>query len=597
MPLQSVPTMSLHLLSTPFFGTSLRVMSVRLLGLGLTTGLILVLGGACSKSAPSESGGSGGASPKSGAQKAAVPQPAASTDVAARIHWIGKKQLAADTNSATVMGIWALPESVKLEAQLLDKLALAPWPAALTNLPYPVTNYPALVASHPNPARVRPLLDDLLHEESYLEVRTPTNRPAEAAFAIRLSAARAALWESNLAAVVESATGVRPGPAKDGQPGWESVPVSNASPSALSWRLARIGDWTLLGFAPASSTNSLLAELRDRIQSRPGGVPFAAPANSSWLEAILDLRWVSSALSLGWQLPTNLPMASMSMAGEGGEVRTRADFDFPNPLHLLLEPWNFPTNLIHDPLIGFTAVRGFRPLLQSLKFWTELKLGTPPNQAFFWGQGPMPNAHYVALPSAEASNQVNAAAEYILEKWSPIFSGSKLGYMRWRDNPRSLVWEGPPIVAPSLEFVESDGKPFILAGLSASRSTTDPLPPSLLPQVYGSTNLLCYDWELSGESVKGLTAAAQVIRHMFQYARVGPQPAIAWFTAAAPGLGNSVSTWALASPTRISLSRRSTIGFTGIELEFLMDWLESPSFPHGLHTFTAPKPPLPPSDD
>jgi hypothetical protein len=563
-------------------------MSVRLLGLGLTTGLVLVLGGACSKSAPSDSGGGG--SPKGGAPQAAVP--AASPDVAARIHWLGKKQLAADTNSFVLMSIWALPESVKLEAQVLDKLALALWPAALTNLPYPITNYPALVASHANPARLRPLLDDLLQEESFLEVRTPTNRPAEAAFAIRLDAARAALWESNLAAVVESVTGARPVPAKDGQPGWESVPGSNASAPALSWRLTRTGDWTLLGFSPKPGTNSLLAELCARIQSRPGGTPFVA--TNSWLDAALDLRRVATALSLGWQLPTNLPAASITMASAGENVRTLADFDFPSPLHLELEPWNVPTNLIHDPLIGFTAVRGIRPLLKDFKPWNDLKLGTPPNQAFFWSQMPTPGSHFLALPSAQAGNQVEILGAYFLSELNPIFDSTQLGRFVRSGAAPHFKWTGAPVLSPDLEFVDQPQGPFIVAGFSGERMAAEPLPAGLLPQFVGLSNIVCYDWEVTGQSIQSLTPAFQILRHMFNRARLEPDPAVSWFMAARTVLGNCATTWTLSGPARLSMSRISGVGLNGAELELLMDWLESPTFPHGLNTFTAPRPPLPP---
>ena len=52
-------------------------------------------------------------------------------------------------------------------------------------------------------------------------------------------------------------------------------------------------------------------------------------------------------------------------------MRTRAELDFPEPLPLEMEAWNIPTNLIHDPLIGFAAVRGIRPWLKSFKLWQE----------------------------------------------------------------------------------------------------------------------------------------------------------------------------------------------------------------------------------
>src|ERR1043165_5475673 len=46
---------------------------------------------------------------------------------AARLHWLGRKKIAAGTNSAVFMKIWDAPESARVEAQTLDKLSTAPW--------------------------------------------------------------------------------------------------------------------------------------------------------------------------------------------------------------------------------------------------------------------------------------------------------------------------------------------------------------------------------------------------------------------------------------------------------------------------------------
>ena len=170
--------------------------------LALATALLACLGGGCKKSEPAQT-------PQNQAVKA-QPTPAQfapAGDTSARLHWLGKKRLAADTNAAYLKTIWDLPESVRLEAQTLDKFALAPWRSALTNYPQPITNYQAVVAANPSASLLRPLVADLLEQESYLEIRQPTNQPPELALAIRLDQSRAGLWQTNLAAVLESTYG------------------------------------------------------------------------------------------------------------------------------------------------------------------------------------------------------------------------------------------------------------------------------------------------------------------------------------------------------------------------------------------------------
>ena len=115
-----------------------------------------------------------------------------------RLHWLGRQRLAADTNAEEFLGIWKLPESARLENQTLDKLALAPWR---------VFKGDAATNGAPT-SSLRPLLDDLVQEETYLEVRQATNQPVEWVLAVRLSEARARLWETNLATVIESLTGL-----------------------------------------------------------------------------------------------------------------------------------------------------------------------------------------------------------------------------------------------------------------------------------------------------------------------------------------------------------------------------------------------------
>src|SRR2546425_198915 len=115
-------------------------------GSAVLLGLIFVLAGGCKKSTPTDQAAK--SSPDS-------PLPSSLT----RIHWLGKKRIAAETNSVGFMKIWNLPESAKLEAQTLDKLALAlanQWP--ITNQPSPITNYHSFLSG--SSALLRPLLDD-----------------------------------------------------------------------------------------------------------------------------------------------------------------------------------------------------------------------------------------------------------------------------------------------------------------------------------------------------------------------------------------------------------------------------------------------------
>jgi hypothetical protein len=307
------------------------------------------------------------------------------------------KRLANETNAAGVLKIWRLPETEKLKAQTLDKLALAPWRLSGTNRPPAVTNYAALVRANPSASLLRSLLDDLVQEEWYLEIRDPKEKAAQIALAVRLHPVRAGLWETNLGAVVQSLTATARTAMQyaGASHGWQ-VQVTNSSsalwPLARHVELARSGEWTIIGLA--REQNAAFTDLLARAQ---GAQPlFAYPATKDWLQTTFDLRRLATALSWGWDLPQSWPRISLAISGDGQNVLTRGQVNFPKPLPFEIEPWNIPTNLLHEPVHSFTAAQGLKPWLSSLPAWEKLHAGAPPNQLFCWAQGGSPFMAYAA---------------------------------------------------------------------------------------------------------------------------------------------------------------------------------------------------------
>ena len=184
--------------------------------------LIAALAGGCKKSAPAP---------------ALLPPP---VETVARVHWLGLKLLLAETNAAFLTNITSLPESKQLALQTLDRLAVG----LLATNGTPVisnqlsaadgksttTNYHSQLTGPA--ALLRPLLEDLLQEESYLEVRHATNQPGDAVLAIRLGDERSGLWQTNLAAVLQSRTGLIPALGQDGR-SWQ-LPIPRHPASATS---------------------------------------------------------------------------------------------------------------------------------------------------------------------------------------------------------------------------------------------------------------------------------------------------------------------------------------------------------------------------
>ena len=507
----------------------------------------------------------------------------------ASVHWLGLKAVGADTNAAQFMGIWHLPQTTALVAQTLDKISRLP--------AHGVTNAPALL---------RPLLDDLLTSEFYLEIAAPAGSSLSAGglellgkqrkefaggegpqrteragaseslgrgevginhqnsqflLALRLPADRARLWRTNLPAALPAA------------------------------QISQSGEWMLIGLG--NGTNGSLADFAARLPA----------TNNFWLEADFAPSCLNAICSLSAggagrgeagnlvsQLLSSISHVHLTFAGEAGNVLTRASLDFSRPLDLPLPPWEIPTNLIHGPLDGFTAVRGLASWLATVPAWQDLQFAPPPDQAFFWGQSAMPFLSYFAFPLPGASNQLGQFAARLLPRANPWLATNQQGVVQWQASPPGLIWKDTLIIAPVLQPVMVGRRDFLLGGLYPLASgEAIPLSAEILRPLLGRTNLIYYQAELTGQMLEDDLAMGQLLRLLFQHAQLPTDAAATrWLKKLDSLLAGSATFLTQAGPQRLALERRSTLGLTALELHLLADWLESPQFPRGLHTLLAP---------
>jgi hypothetical protein len=539
--------------------------------------------GGCHKSS------SGEASP--GPETASAQPKSPASETVARLHWLGKKRLEGETNAAFFMSIWDMPESTKLEQQTLDKLAVAfaGFFSGATNSSSATNSTIAGLA--------RPLLEDLLKEESYLEVRSATNQPGETRLAIRLNEDRAAIWKANFPKIVEQLGSSTPAPphAATGSRSWQLEFEDQKSKIKSRVVLDRMGTWTFITLSRSSISAgqpfsaSVLNDLTVRIQR--GQPPFATAATNFWLEADIDLPRVDGAMACGWDIPAEMPRVSLTMIGDGLNIRTRAELAFSKPLNLDFEPWNIPTNLVHNPLVSFTALNGISSLIASIPGWNKLNVAGPPNQAYFWGIGGAAVETYLAAPLIGASNAVYDLSGRILQSWNPFLATNRMGEFRHSADLNGLSWEGFPFVAPFLKEIALPGGDFVYAGVGPESSLTNAVPEALIREIIAHTNLLCYDWEITGPHIEAVIYISQALRMMTGKAQLAPDSAgMAWLKAISPKLGNCGTEITKSDPTHLLGVRKSGLGLTATELQLLADWLESPLFPRGLHTFLAPGP-------
>src|SRR2546422_6953662 len=253
----------------------------------------------------------------------------ATTDVLAGYHFVGTKQLANNPVAAKLKELWALPESKRLTEQTLQKLAHAP-----------KTLFGEKVGSDQDQrgaALLRPMLDDLLREESFLQVHGAADQTADWTLLVRLPADRLKLWHSNTTELMRTWTlGIPTANAFEGLPVWE-VKRSTA-PNLVRW--ARAGQWFALGVG--SNSVPALDEALRRINSGAGR-PVQNVADA-WVEVELNLTRLTKPLDLSAEL--KWPRTRLSIIGRGENLRTTGRIILSESMTGPITPWQIPTNII-----------------------------------------------------------------------------------------------------------------------------------------------------------------------------------------------------------------------------------------------------------
>jgi hypothetical protein len=496
-----------------------------------------------------------------------VPAPVARVDsnLLARVHFSGTTQLLADTNMAAKLNeIAGLPETAALRDDAMQKLATAPYRLLQEQkkLPNGASDQAALF---------RPLLEDLLHDEWYAELDGPTNPVPELLLAINLSDERAALWRTNLSTILAAWTKLPINEIQvEGYSGWELK--KHDSPNLV--RFIRAGNWVLLGWG--DNTIAAAADALQRIKAK--GRPVAA-APDYWLDAWAD--WprllADEPVSTSFKLPTMQLMLGLKDDSVGSKVV----LTFPEALAVTLPEWKIPTNIIRNQLINFTAARGLAPLLGRIPLLQDLKLDPIPDQLYAWAMFGVPFETCIATPVANGTNFLEQVGSRLISQENSNLLAHGLGQLGWNETRTSLNWTGiPPIVSPYLSAACATNGDFALLGFFPSVPRTAMPPPELFNQVTSKTNLLYYDWEITGERVGqwwNFITLYYILRH--QPISAVEAPAQKWIQAISSKVGNCVTEVTLTAPNELTLLRKSPLGLSSAELANLLHWEDANGFP------------------
>jgi hypothetical protein len=486
----------------------------------------------------------------------AVTAPAAPTspDLIARIHFAGAGQVSADPDAAAFTKLWCSPEALALRNQTLNKLSRAPYAWFRTKI---------APGAGDGAKELRPLLDDLSTAEWFLQIRDGANGSPEYALAIRLDAGRAQLWQANLESVIEAWTGMS---VEKTSNGWN---LKKHLPPNLV-RFVRVGDWVVFGLGEDGLPLNDELVRHVTAEKRP-----AAAEKSAWLAA--DVNWPRLARWFPSINPFDLPETQMQLVGRDRILRLDGKLVFPQPLALTLDRWQMPVEMIHEPLISFTAVRGIAPWLEKQGWAQPYEISPVPNQLFVWAMAQVPLQTFAAAPVPDGKRALRELEQKMSA--NPGWQSHLMVPLTMTMTNNQVSWTGLPFVAPNVQALHEPSGDFLFGGFFPNGPGPKNLPSELTAQL-GQPNLVYYDWEITAERLKMLPHLTQLALMVTRHQQLNMQSAAGkWLAAIGPTLGNTATEVTQIAPNELSFKRSAPGGLTAFELTALASWLEAPNFP------------------
>jgi hypothetical protein len=458
------------------------------------------------------------------AVRAALPQP----DLIAQIHFAGGRKIAAEKNYPAFANEFSSAEALALRKQTADKLApwLAGWLQAKLGTAVPG-----------GAAKLRPLFDDLQNAEWFLEARAAAGGSPEVALAIRQDECHAQLWQAN----------------------WKALFPAAVSKSSGGW----------LVFDSSAGAGKLGDSLAQKISAPPAG----------WLS--LDVNWPRLAQWYPALRQLGLPETAFEVTASETNLDIAGKFFFPENLSLKLDVWQFPSNSVHQPLVSFTAVRGFSQWLAGQDWAQPVKLSPPANQMFVWALNGVPFQTFAAVPVSDAGvavRQLNAGLQPVIADRNAHDGFITTFTLACKNNQITLM--GAPILAPYIKALQEPAGQFLLAGAFPNTPKSKPLPPELFQRL-ATKNLVYYHRETTSERMPSQLQMSQLGLMLTRHKQLEiSTAAFKWSQKIGPTLGDTTTEITQTAPDQLAFSRKAPGGLTAFEFLALGSWLEATNFPH-----------------
>ena len=394
--------------------------------------------------------------------------------------------------------------------------------------------------------QAQPLVADLLAHESAGEVWRRGDGSREVFLAVRITAERAPIWNDRYPALVKPLGPKASGAWVSAEKGWLFAVSPSDSPRAKDFRSRVLS---------ASNPPSRLVEF----QKAPGAWP--------------GLRATAVA--------TN------------GAVFWTGTLSKPGLAESTLPNWQYPTNLIHDPLVSLTAIRGVTPQVLGLLGLDSYLQGQEIGAMYLWAQAESPFQSYAVVHVNDSASVLKAANAELSRRYSTNAEPGKLdGLVMYDGEKQILGLSSAPGVLPMLSGAENQKPGFLGFSLVPRQRSVQPVPKELLQQLQ-QPGLVVYDWEITSENFVHWWANLQV-RDLSLGLNPAPGDGLAnlWLTDTLGKVDNTVTQVRQSGPGTFTWSRKAPVGLSAMEWVLLGRWLD-PATPRKLKApRLAPSPPM-----
>ena len=474
-------------------------------------------------------------------------------NVAATWHFAGSAELAKNPNFDNVKKILTLAPSLEFQKLVLNRFS--GW---LGKSLFSATNDETV-------STLRPLLDDLLANESFWVLGGTSNGPLNFIVAVRLDDPRAKAWQAALQKL-------------KGPPGFRTM-------QPKGWFMVENG----------RDLEERMGQYLQQVteQGRPG------PAlGKSWLEADIDWPRLSHWLPDS-PYPLKPARTKITFTDTNHSLFMKALVIYPRPVPWKFDPWRIPTNIINDPLnslVSFATGQDIAAYMSDDEPLSRLTDNPLAGQFYVWALGVtgMALQTYGAWPVADAAASLQRLGTEAPAAFNPSLKKRGAGLLLWQPERHALLYSNlskmPPV---TLQVAPEPRGQYLMASIFPMLPGRKPPPDELYQQFLNRTNVVYYDWEGTGRRLEEWRLLSGMLP-VLPPAPQPPPPAIAssnspalprtppplvveenWL-AGVTGLlmqENSVTLITRTAPAELAIVRQSPFAVTSLELVILSHWL------------------------